>query len=307
MTDDRMPRKIDFTSLELFVAVCECRSITQAAEVQNLTASAVSKRITQLEQFAGTPLLVRTSSGVVPTDQGLRLLEHARNVLLSVEVIERDVAGSADTLRGLVRILTNRSANAEFVAASVASFLADPKHRNVDVQIGEMTSHEVVSRVKDGLATLGVCWAETDMTGVEWRPSKRDQLAAVVASNHPLARKDRIAFAETLDYEHVGIYSGGPVTHLARRESIRVGKLLRYRVVVPTFEAMIRAVVSGLVAIMPSQVALRFAPGCSIAVIPLTDAWKERQFAVLCRSRRALPAPAGELFDHLVAAGAESA
>src|ERR1043165_732058 len=146
-----MPRKIDFTSLELFVAVCECRSITQAAEVQNLTASAVSKRITQLEQFAGTPLLVRTSSGVVPTDQGLRLLEHARNVLFSVEVIERDVTSSADALRGLVRILTNRSANAEFVAASVASFLADPKHRNVDVQIGEMTSHEVVSRVKDGL------------------------------------------------------------------------------------------------------------------------------------------------------------
>ena len=30
-----------------------------------------------------------------------------------------------------------------------------------------MTSHEVVSGVKSGLATLGVCWAEADLEGVD--------------------------------------------------------------------------------------------------------------------------------------------
>jgi hypothetical protein len=52
---------------------------------------------------------------------------------------------------------------------------------------------------------------------------------------------------------------------------------------------------------MPAMVALRYARGSRIAVISLTDAWKERQFAVCCRSRRALPRPAAELFNHLVA------
>jgi DNA-binding transcriptional LysR family regulator len=188
----------------------------------------------------------------------------------------------------------------------VASFLSDPGYRHIDVQIGEMTSHEVVLRVKDGLAALGVCWVETDMTGVEWKPSKRDQLSIVVPIDHPLAKRQRIAFAETLDYDQVGILAGGPVTNLLRRESIRSGKLLRYRVVAPSFDAMICAVASGLVAIMPSQVALRFVHSCGIALVPLTDAWKDRQFAICCRSRRALPSPAAELFDHLVAAGAQS-
>jgi hypothetical protein len=41
-------------------------------------------------------------------------------------------------------------------------------------------------------------------------------------------------------------------------------------------------------------------------IIPLTDARKERQFAVHCNSRRALAKPAAETFDHLLA-GAESA
>ena len=213
-------------------------------------------------------------------------------------------AVNAGNLRGCVRVVANRSANAAFVAASVVSFSADPRHRNIDIQIAEMTSYEVVSGVRNGLAALGVCWSETDMAGVEWKPSRHDHLSVVVSINHPLANKDQIAFAETLDYEQVGIHSGGPVTHLLRRESVRVGKVLRYRVLAPTFDAMITAVTSGLwVAIMPAGVALRYAPGSGIAVIPLTDAWKERQFAVCCRSRRALPRPAAELFNHLLAAG----
>jgi DNA-binding transcriptional LysR family regulator len=297
-----MSRKFDFTSLEVFIAVCECRSISQAAELRNITASAISKRITQLEEFAGTSLLVRTSSGVAPTKEGLRLLELARNVLYGLELIERDVVRGADNLRGCIRILANRSANAEFVAASVASFLGDPRHRNIDVQIGEFSSHEVVYRVKDGLATLGVCWSETDMTGVEWVPSRRDVLSVVMSKNHPLANRKKIAFEETLEYDQVGISSGGPVTNLLHRESIRARRLLRYRVVAPTFDAMIRSVASGLVAIMPSRVAFRFSTGDAVVVVPLTDAWKERQFAICCRSRRALPRPAAELFDHLVAA-----
>jgi DNA-binding transcriptional LysR family regulator len=297
-----MPGKFDFAALESFVTVCECRSITRAAELQHITASAISKRITHLEEYAGKPLLVRTSVGVSATDEGMCLLEHARNVLYNVDLIERDVGDRGASRRGHVRILTNRSANAEFVTSSVASFLADPKHRHIDVHIGEMTSREVVCRVKDGLAALGVCWAETDMTGVEWSASKRDQLAAVVAKNHPLANKDRVAFDETLDYEQVGIHSGGPVTNLLRCESIRARKRLRYRVVTPTFDTMVCGVASGLVAIMPSQVALRLAPAYGLVVIPLTDAWRQRQFAVCCRNRRALERPAAALFDHLVEA-----
>lgn len=297
-----MVRKFDFASLQLFVAVCECRSITHAAELQNITPSAVSKRITRLEEFAGTPLLIRTNSGVAPTNEGVALLEHARNLLYNLEILERDIGSRAADHRGCLLIVANRSANAAFVPASVASFLANPKNRGIDVQIAETTSHEVVSRVKGGLATLGVCWAETDMAGLEWKPGKRDHLSAVVPINHPLASRDRIAFADTLLYEHVGIHSGGPVTHVLRRESVRAGKLLRYRIVAPTFDAMIRVVESGLVvAIIPAIVALRYAGRSGIAVIPLSDAWGERQFAVSCRNRRALPRPAAELFNHLVA------
>ena len=297
-----MRERFDFTSLDLFVAVCENGSISKAAESKNLTASAISKRITQLEEFAGAPLLARTSTGVAPTDMGVRLLEHARTVLYNREILERDIAKNSGDLRGSVRIAANRSANAAFVPVAVAAYLHDPRHRNIDIHILEMSSHEVVSRVKDGLAAVGLCWVDTDMAGLEWEPGKRDTLSAVVPIKHPLAKKDRVAFAETLQYEHVGISSGGPVTNRLRQESVRAGKLLRYRVSAPTFDAMIRVVASGLVvAIMPHKIALRYARESAIAVIPLTDAWRDYQYAICCRNRNGLQRSAAELFDHFVA------
>ena len=297
-----MPRKFELTSLELFVAVCECKSITHAAELHHVTASAVSKRIARLEDLTGTLLLIRTHTGVVPTNEGLRLFEHARTVLSGIETIEREMGSRGKSLRSYVGIFTNRSANAEFVSALVASFLANPRNRSVDVQIAEMTSREVVSGVKSGDAALGVCWSEADMQGVDWRPCGRDRLAAVVPAGHPLISRERVSFAETLDYEQVGIQSGGPVTSRLRRESASARKVLRYRVVAPSFESMIRFVEAGLViAIMPSEVALRYARGSAIGVIPLSDEWQEHRFAVCCRSRRALPRVAAELFTHLAA------
>ncbi|HKE40790.1 MAG TPA: LysR family transcriptional regulator [Casimicrobiaceae bacterium] len=298
-----MPRKFDLTSLQLFVAVCECKSIAQAAEVENITASAISKRVSQLEELAGTPLLTRTRSGVAPTRAGHTLLEHARNVLHNLDQIERDLASGADQLRGYVRVFANASAIGEFLPASVVSFLASPKHRDIDIQIEEMTSHDVIAGVKDGLASLGVCWAESDLTGLEWMPCGKDHLSLVVPAKHPLAAKQRIAFAETLHHEHVGLRTGSAVTALLRRESVRAGQVLRYRVLVSTFDAAIRVVGAGLaVAVVPAEIAAPYATVAGIKVVPLSDDWAERRFAVCCRNRRALPKPAAQFLSHLLAA-----
>lgn len=296
-----MPRKFDFLSLELFVTVCECRSITHAAERENITASAVSKRISQLEQVVGAPLLSRTHSGVSPTAEGLRLLEHARNVLYSLDVIEREVA-RGDSLRGFVRILANPAAVAEFVPAAVASFLACQRHRHIDVQIGESASQQVVMGVKSGLAAVGVCWADVDMGGVQWMPARCDDLSVVVPHGHPLARRPGVAFGETLDYDQVGIHPAGPITDHLRRESVRRGRLLRYRIVAPTYEAMVQFVEAGLaIAILPTGIGRRFALAGRVATVRLTDGWNDRQFAICCRSQHSLQGPAAALFNHLVA------
>ena len=65
-------RDLDLTSLRLFVTVCDTGNMSRAAEKANMVASAVSKRLAQLEATVGASLLTRRKHGVVPT-RGLAL------------------------------------------------------------------------------------------------------------------------------------------------------------------------------------------------------------------------------------------
>ena len=71
-------KRIDLVSMLLFVAVCETGAIAKGAERENLVASAVSKRLAELEQLFGLPLLERGVRGVKPTAAGEALLFQSR-------------------------------------------------------------------------------------------------------------------------------------------------------------------------------------------------------------------------------------
>jgi DNA-binding transcriptional LysR family regulator len=107
-------RRIDLTSLQLFVAVCEEGTLTRAASRENIALSAVSKRLVELEEALGTDLFVRHSKGMMLAPAGESLLHHA------VDADERREDGSGTReyrmgIRGHIRMLANVSAIVEFL------------------------------------------------------------------------------------------------------------------------------------------------------------------------------------------------
>ena len=93
-------RDLDLTTLRLFVHVCETGSLARASERANIVASAISKRMAQLEDQLGTALLTRQGNGLVPTTAGQTLLEHARVVFESTARIEKDMRNYAAGAHG---------------------------------------------------------------------------------------------------------------------------------------------------------------------------------------------------------------
>ena len=73
-----MALHFDLRDLELFVAVAEAGSIARAAERSHTVASAVSKRLSDLEESFGATLLIRGARGVELTPAGHALLSTAR-------------------------------------------------------------------------------------------------------------------------------------------------------------------------------------------------------------------------------------
>ena len=301
-------RDIDPKTLRLFVAVCDHENIARAAEQEHIEPSAISKRIAQLEADLGTPLLLRARRGVQPTPAGLALLEHARNVLFTLGRIATDIAAFSSGVKGHVRIVATASAIAESLLDDLASFMRLDENRNIQVDIEERFSRDLVRQIREGSASIGVCWDSIALDGIEHRPYRRDRLALAVHPEHPLARRKTLRFEQTLAYEHVGLPPSTAVHTMLQRAAAKAGQPLVYRVIVSNFDAAFRVVAANLgISVVPVEVGAPLAARSGIKIIALSDSWAQRRFIVCFRSFEGLQAPAQRLVDHLVERAAQAA
>lgn len=301
-------KDLDLTSLRYFVAVCETGNISRAAEQQHVVPSAISKRLVLLEQDFGVALFERRRRGVSPTPAGEALLAQARGLLSSAARIAQDMASYGAGVRGHVRLLGTVSAIAESLPDDVAAFMGKAAHRDIQVHIEEEFSREIVRRVKDGNAPLGVLWDIANLDGLRTVPYRVDQLSLVVHGSHPLATRKRVAFEDALPYELVGLQSPSAVNAVLEKAAAIAGRPLEFRSTVSNFEAALRVVRANLgSAIVPKDVAQSHARTYGLKVLPLTNAWAKRNYVICFRSREHLSKAAEMLLDFLASRGRKTA
>ncbi len=299
-------RDIDLKTLRLLVAVCDHRNMARAAEQEHIEPSAISKRIAQLENDLGTPLLVRARRGVEPTPAGLALLEHARTMLFTMDRIASDVSAFGTGIKGNIRLIATASAIAESLLDDVASFMRRPEHANIRIDIEERLSRDLARQLREGSAGIGVCWESVDLTGLQRRPYRKDRLALAVHPDHPLASRSSIRFEQSLDYEHVGLQPSTAVHTMLNQAAARLGRTVSYRVIVTNFDSSFRVVAANLgISVIPMEVGKSFSSKMSVKLIPLTDSWATRQFAICFQRHDALQPAAQLLVEHLSRRGQE--
>jgi len=298
--------RFDLTDLRLFLHVAEAGSITAGAERAALALASASARIRGMEAAAGTALLRRGRRGVVPTPAGEAVLHHARLVLQQMERLRGELGDYARGLKGHVRILGNTAAVTEFLPEPLAEWLA--VHPRIDIDLEERPSHAIVEAVAAGLADLGIVAdmaagraAESGaVEGLEHIPFRIDRLVLAVPRGHPFAARRRIAFAEALGEDFVGLSPGSALQDHLARHAARAGRPLKLRVRLGGFDAVCRMVEQGVgLAVVPETAARRCRRSMAIRAVPLSDPWALRRLSVCVRSLDALPAHARQLLEHL--------
>ena len=294
--------RFDLTDLTLFVHVVEAGSITHGAERMHLALAAASTRIRSMEAMLGTPLLHRERQGVQPTEAGRTLLHHARVLLQQAERMRGDLAEYADGLRGQVRLMSNTNALTEFLPEPLSAFLA--AHPQVNIDLEERLSDEIVAAVAGGTADIGIVAGTVEVTGLEVLPFRVDRFVLVVATNHPLSAVEEIGFADTLDFDFIGLDRVSALQRFLSEKAERIGRRLRLRVQLRSFDAVCRLVECNIgLGVVPATTAERHARTMSIHRIELTDEWAVRKLTICMRRRADLPLYARELVKHLAAPG----
>ena len=204
--------------------------------------------------------------------------------------------------RGLVRVWANTSSITQFLADDLAAFmLANPAIR---IALEEQDSGDIVAALRENRADLGIFAAGTPCDGLQSFDYREDDLALVTPRSHPLAGRKQVSFADAVEFDFVSLPPGTSLAAQLLEESQRLGKPLRLRIQVRSFEAVCRMVASGLgVGVLPriaAQGHVSSLPGAGLALVPLQDEWAHRRLLVGVRDPDALTSSARLLMTHLL-------
>ena len=171
---------------EAYVRAVELGSLSKAAEELGYTQSGISHMMQSLEDEVGFPLLVRTSSGIMPNTEGEMLLPIIRQLLQTNESLEQNIAKIKGADIGSIRIAAYPSVATYWLPAIIASFQKD--FPNVEIQIIEGGTDIVEGAMERREADLCL-YAGGEGKNFEWIPLCQDQMLALVPPGHPLAEE----------------------------------------------------------------------------------------------------------------------
>lgn len=166
----------DLASMALFAGVVQHRSFSAVARERGLAKSAVSKRISQLEERLGVRLLTRTTRKLALTEDGVRFYEHCAALLAAADAAEEAIAGASTEARGRIRVNAPVSFSHMFLIAALAAFLE--RYREIEV---ELTSTDAFVDVVEGGYDLVVRIAQLADSSLVAKRLATDRLVVVGA------------------------------------------------------------------------------------------------------------------------------
>jgi DNA-binding transcriptional LysR family regulator len=292
------PVNYDLLSLLLFKSVVSSGSIASAAELHNIAASAVSRRISDLEIQIGTALFYRQRRGVELTPAGVEFLNHVSGLINRLTRMEQAMEDFADGLRGVVRIAANTSSITQFLPEDLAAFVDD--FPDVRIKLVEMFSTDVIAQVRMGRADIGICSGLTDPGDLEATLYRRDTLVLAVPENHPLASRASVTLGDILDQDIVSLQEGSSIQAYVDAQAEAQGRMPKTRVQVMSFDGVRRMVEAHLgVAILPHGAVLDAARDSKLTMVPIAEPWAERELLLVRKPNDKLGRASQIMFEYL--------
>lgn len=293
--------RFDFESLRVFATVVEHGSIAAAAQATHIVASAVSRRVSDLERDAGTALFERHSRGTRPTPAGQTLYRHARRIFEQLQQAEGELGEYTHGVRGHVRMSVNFTAMVHYLPQELHHFLN--ANSAIKIDLIEKTSDAIVHMVENGTVDFGICALTEPLERLASQPYRMDRLVFIVPEGHRHAGRKSLRFVDVMDEDFIGMQDGASIHTLYKRAEAASGRRLKLRIQVTNFEAVRNMVAVGLgIGLLPEIGIPAQSPG--LVSIPLDEPWSVRPLHIVYRDFDALPAAARLLIAQLMASPA---
>lgn len=289
--------RVGIRQLQVFRAVAEAGSFSEAAARLHLSQPATSGAIRKLEEMLEVRLFDRSTRRIFLTPEGLELLRLSGRLIDEFEAVTTDLRDYLARRRGRIVV----AALPSLAAITLPPALAELKtrHPGIDVSLRDTLHDEIQELVGSGGADFGLTVAPRPGRGLAFRPLIIDRFVLLCPPGHELAGKRQVSWAQVVRYPMVGMAHTSSVRQHIDAACAQAGITLRNEYD-PAHLATVGALVrEGLgIAALPSLTTplLHFA---GLVEVPIVRPRVERTMGIVTRAGRSLSVAASALVELL--------
>jgi len=240
---------MDINQLEVLVTVAQEQSFSRAARALHRTQPAVSQAIRRLELELGEPLFDRSSKDGTLTAAGRVLHEFAQQMLNLRQGAHTAIKELKDLHRGKLLLSANEY-TVMYLLPVLPVFRA--RHPHIKVEVKRGLASRIPSEILGREFEIGVVSYKPSDSSIASVPVMTDELALIVAPDHPLANKEVVSVKELGAESFIAHNVSSPYREKVVSTFAKYKTPLNISMEMPTLEAIKRLVEQGMgVALVP--------------------------------------------------------
>lgn len=209
----------------LLADVARFGTMTLAAEALGYSVSAISQQVRKLELEAGQPLLQRHSRGIVLTDAGQTIVDHAEQIHGRLKSLQYSLDDIAGIRAGTLQMGTFPTAGSSLVPLAISRFRRE--HTGIDLTVRSVRLASLMRMLVNRDISMSLLWdyhwSRIEAPEMQFQHLLDDPTDLVVSLSHPFASRETVAMSELLDELWVVRAGGHPMIEVLMRAANHIG------------------------------------------------------------------------------------
>jgi LysR family transcriptional regulator, transcriptional activator of the cysJI operon len=274
-------------SLKIFCDLAETESFTRAAQINNVTQSAVSQQISSLERHFKSLLIERSKKKFRLTREGEVLYDFSKQIIQSFDSLECKLQEIKNIISGTIRVATIYSIGLHDLPPYLKKFLK--AYPTVNVHVEYRRSDQVYEDVLGNVVDMGlVAYPQRD-TKLEIIPLRKEVLVLICHPHHPFAKLKSVRLRELAGQKFISFDPDIPtrraIDKILREQNVDVTHAMEF----DNIETVKRAVeIEAGIAIVPQSTITQEVAKQTLAEVKLEDADFYRPLAAIYKKNKVL-------------------
>ncbi|QIZ43076.1 LysR family transcriptional regulator [Bacillus sp. RZ2MS9] len=179
---------MDIRVLRYFIAVATQENISAAANALHLSQPTLSRQLNNLEEELGTTLFVRGNRKITLTDEGMFLLDRAKEIVDLIEKTEANFNQKSEIISGEIHIGAGETEAMQFIAQTIKKVVVH--HPNIKFHLYSGNADDVTTKLDSGLLDFGIVIEPANKQKYDYlKLPATDVWGVLMRKDSPLAEK----------------------------------------------------------------------------------------------------------------------